>query len=809
MKFSQEKFDISVILNCHDEDTYVKPTFESLSIASDVARKAGLSVQIIVILDNAANSLIEIIEGFDYKSFDDKKIFEVSNRSLGLSRNTGIEHSAGEFIYVTDADDLISSNSILASYLEATSFYEENKTHAIFIPEYLLSFGTKKCFTTYYPSKYFSPCDYIAFHPFCSRIFAHNSLFKNRNYKNLNNSSGFAFEDWELNTEFLIDGFSIVPVKDTILFYRQRQGSIMASNNYVKEPKLEKLSRLGNFLNVFDKFSYPDDLLKKKSEDSFSLFFKSPKLCKYLDEANRLDPSVNLSSERSSYDAVWKNLDIVQFHLGNIFPILLHLVGLAEYDDIILLPWLKAGGGEKYILQIVSSILTSSPNRKALVITLEYTKSNDWITKLPENCTFLNFENIVRNLNEKDRFRLLLRLLLTISKPGKTNIHIKSGVFVNKFLNEFGVSLSKSLKIYKYLFCLETKKNKDSVVIDPKQVQEIRKSIDYTYKFISDNKKIADFFIGLLGDFYRDRFLKIYAYIPLNTKDQRETRNNHKLKLIWASRICDQKRFEVLYKISELLATKLPDLIIDVYGSLDNNYQIKTRNNLVYKGEFGTLNDIDLSRYIGFLYTSWYDGLPNIILEMLSKRLPVIAPISKFSGIDEILTIQTGWPVIHSNNDNEMAKRYVERIMELLESSEEADARAKRALKLLELQHVYNKQLIQVKKEFVTEELNSCPLIKDQWKSINRIIFLTYEAVGKIKTLRTVNWKKIYARDATEVSSSVLRQKILQFEKECEIPVSTKERLKTFLSKNQEIYKFAKKIYSCPKIKVVIDRLIS
>ena len=807
MEVLKEKIDISVILNCHDENSYVKATFDSLSIASDVARRAGLTVQLLVILDNAPNSLKKIIQSFEYTSFDYKEIVEVSNRSLGLSRNTGIEHSSGEFIYVTDADDLISPNAILASYQEAASFYKENKKHAVFIPEYLLSFGIKKYFTKYYHSRYFSPCDYIAFHPFCSRIFAHQSLFKEKFYKNLNSSSGFAFEDWELNTEFLIDGYSIIPVKDTVLFYRQRKGSIMASNNYIKEPRLLELSRLKNFLEVFSRFSYPDDIAIKKSEDSFSYFFESPKLCNYLAGAAYLDPSVNLSSDRGSYDAVGKNLDIVQNHWGKLFPILIHMTGLVEYDDVILLPWLRSEDDEKFILQIVSSILASSPHRKALIITLESTKTNDSITKLPENCIFLNFELIVRNFNESDKFRLLLRLLLTISKSGKTNLHVKSGNFINKFLNVFGLSLSKSMRIYKYLFCLELKENNESAVRDSQKVQEVRDSLNYTYKFISNNKKNSQFFLELLGNFYNDKFLNIDTSVVISQNLGKKLPVNRS-KLLCISKICDPKQVEVLYKISELLASQLPDLIIEVYGSLENSYNISSKKNLIYKGDIETLDEIDLTPYGCFLYSGGFDSLPNIILEAFSKKLPVIAPTEKFSGLGEVVTTQTGWPVIHSNNDEEMATRYVETIKELLKSSKERCHRSENAIKVFKLQNNFNKPFIQIKDEFITNEADQGFSIKKDWKSINKIIFLTYEAVSRIKSTKLIDWKMLYIKSNSEISTTDLRERIVKFEQENIILASKKEIIKTFLSSSPELYNFVKKLYNSPKIKNIFDRLI-
>ena len=195
IKRFDKKYDISVILNCHNESIYVISTLKSLEISIQKAAEKGISVELIIVLDKPSEEIKSTIGMFRFPDFFRLKTIEVSNGSLGLSRNDGIRAAEGKFIYLCDADDLVSSNSIIDSYWEANNYFKINKKHSCFVPQFVYTFGNRKNLTELYDSRYFSPSDLVFCHPFCSRIFFHSSLFENRSFKDLRKETGFAYED--------------------------------------------------------------------------------------------------------------------------------------------------------------------------------------------------------------------------------------------------------------------------------------------------------------------------------------------------------------------------------------------------------------------------------------------------------------------------------------------------------------------------------------------------------------------------------------------------------------------------------------
>ena len=68
--------------------------------------------------------------------------------------------------------------------------------------------------------------------------------------------------------------------------------------------------------------------------------------------------------------------------------------------------------------------------------------------------------------------------------------------------------------------------------------------------------------------------------------------------------------------------------------------------------------------YDAFLYTSAFDGLPNVLLEALSAGLPVIAP--DVGGIGEAVVNEVTGRLIEADDDTLVA-RYAQAICSLYE----------------------------------------------------------------------------------------------------------------------------------------------
>lgn len=118
-------------------------------------------------------------------------------------------------------------------------------------------------------------------------------------------------------------------------------------------------------------------------------------------------------------------------------------------------------------------------------------------------------------------------------------------------------------------------------------------------------------------------------------------RNEPSGKMLWASRISDEKRLEDLIGV----AVAYPMLAFHVYGGVDKACctkrgeallgALRVLPNVSLMGGYRKFDDIPLSDYDALLYTSERDGMPNVLLEAGAAGMPVVSTI--VGGIAELL----------------------------------------------------------------------------------------------------------------------------------------------------------------------------
>src|SRR5690606_39017800 len=138
-------------------------------------------------------------------------------------------------------------------------------------------------------------------------------------------------------------------------------------------------------------------------------------------------------------------------------------------------------------------------------------------------------------------------------------------------------------------------------------------------------------------------------------------------RLLWASRVSAQKRPDLLGKIATALRQDCPEIVIEVYGQIENNYhqqRLFDVPGVIYRGSYDGFQTLPIDRFDAFIYTSAFDGLPNVILEVLGAGLPVIAP--DVGGIGEaVIEGETGFLVPDLVDENALVEAYVDAVRRL------------------------------------------------------------------------------------------------------------------------------------------------
>ena len=310
----------------------------------------------------------------------------------------------------------------------------------------------------------------------------------------------------------------------------------------------------------------------------------------------------------------------------------------ANYQVIVLAPWLKQGGADKGIIQFCRAY--SESTSVLLITTLD--ENSPWLQSLPLSIETLTLGHIIRNMSESDAKLVLGRLLLQLSPK---LIHIVQSQLGWETVLCHQLSLrALDCKLIGSLFSEE---------IGPDErpygyaVDYLPRAIPIFDAILTDNEpyraRMSACYLG------HDRQLKTiyfaHEFDPARSLDAQKKRGD---RVLWAGRLSWQKRVDLLHSI----ASRRPDMSFDVFGTSELDpftatwvARLSALPNVLLRGEFQGFESIpDKERYACLLYTTAYDGLPNVLLEAASERIPIVAPPT-IGGLADLVRPDTAWCV--------------------------------------------------------------------------------------------------------------------------------------------------------------------
>jgi glycosyltransferase involved in cell wall biosynthesis len=385
---------------------------------------------------------------------------------------------------------------------------------------------------------------------------------------------------------------------------------------------------------------------------------KSESMRSHVIEASLLDPEVEpmrIESASSYCSVPWSNR-----HWGFDLETLYTMIGTPGFTDVVLLPWLKPGGAEKYILQILGELKCQGAADKILVISGESASAHEWVSRLPPGSVFIDLYNSFPHLDRQDLSALTVRALLAVAKP-QARLHLKSSRFSHEVMERFGAAIAGHMQPIYYRFSNGAFLWNEARLESPSEIRYLRKQLGHIKMLVSDCESIRDKDSGVIG-ITKLKHQVIYASCELSSVATPVLRTP-KFRLLWASRICREKRPDLLTSIAKAVQNKFPSINIDVYGNFEHPYtdDIIKCEGLNYRGSYSGFGELPIDRYDGLLYTTAFDGLPNAILEALGAGLPVIAPA--IGGIPEaVIDGETGILLDDHISEDVMAERYVQAI---------------------------------------------------------------------------------------------------------------------------------------------------
>jgi hypothetical protein len=220
--------DLSLVVTAHDETLVCGPTMTSADVAVEAARAAGYSVQMIIALDKATEATTDY---FNQPCFDHWERWVMGEGDLGRVRNALVPQTSGRFIAYLDADDLFSENW-LAEGLDALTAAEARGERIIAHPEVNIVFDGGKYLwqNVDQDSPMFTPHYMYVRNCYDSLCLTPREAHLEVPYVQRDVPNGLSFQDWQFAVETMAKGWKHVVVRDTIIFKRRRDFSLVVES---------------------------------------------------------------------------------------------------------------------------------------------------------------------------------------------------------------------------------------------------------------------------------------------------------------------------------------------------------------------------------------------------------------------------------------------------------------------------------------------------------------------------------------------------------------------------------------------------
>lgn len=350
---------------------------------------------------------------------------------------------------------------------------------------------------------------------------------------------------------------------------------------------------------------------------------------------------------------------------------------------LFLYPLFSTGGAELVGKNFIEYILEKNNSSSALI----FTTDKETQDSIPSNdrVMLLNLANDLQILDWNYRKAFIIDFICAI-RP--SFVHIINSSVGWQILAESASLLTRHTRFYGSIFCNQVNRNGTNTGYADLYLS---KTAPYLETLFSDNKRFLHEVQEAFPQVKECLCLPVYTPFKPVKKPGRLSNCHYpvpkRIKCLWAGRLDWQKKFDLVIDI----AKNTPFIDIDVYGSsvMESMPIMPNISNLRYRGGFNMLETIhNVEFYDALIYTSRYDGLPNILIEAGRLGIPIIAP--NIGGIAELVTEDTGF-LVPANAGYELYRDALQRIMT---NPKETRRRAENMFDLIASRHSWEKFVI-------------------------------------------------------------------------------------------------------------------
>jgi len=317
---SNEKYDdpaISVVITCYNYGQYVEEAVASC------LNSTFQDFEIIIVNDGSTDAYtLELLEQWKMPK---TRVIHQHNQGLPAARNRGIREARGKYVFPLDADD-----KIHPTLLEKGYWIMETRPSLGFVTTWLKHFGDEDWI--------WRPPSFHFYQLLQDNIVVGNSLIRKSAWESVggyNESMTQGYEDWDFWIKLSAADWRGYQIQEPLFLYRKHGDTMLNQSNVLR---MELTNRIkANHANLYE----PDRLeeIKKLNSSTSTIPWNKPFV----------------------YDV--KRSSLKKIHV------------------MFIMPWLKVGGAEKVILDVIKSL---PKELFEILIVTSLDATNEWATQFEE-----------------------------------------------------------------------------------------------------------------------------------------------------------------------------------------------------------------------------------------------------------------------------------------------------------------------------------------------------------------------------------------------------------------------------------------
>jgi glycosyltransferase involved in cell wall biosynthesis len=363
--------------------------------------------------------------------------------------------------------------------------------------------------------------------------------------------------------------------------------------------------------------------------------------------------------------------------------------GLPEKVGVLVAtPMLVAGGAEKYVVDWVSS-LEALGHGPVVVVVTEQTRqqAQGWeqlkiLAPLKGNCVKFWSDDVLSGVNSAAHFAHFTQAL----RP-KVLIANNSRLALDAIVR-FGRGLSYQSRLYCTYFSISP------MGLGAPFGARYPTLTCLHATSVTDNEALQKNLVEQTGAIPGTRVALLPPLAHVLPHDQFQKRlesrraQNKKAsqrRWVWLSRVEPAKGTAILRRIAQLM----PRDQFDVFGPLEPNgrcHEELQLPNVELRGLVADVTAADFTAYNGFLFTSFFEGMPNVVLEMTQHAIPMV--IADVGGLSHTFKEGSVLFVQHEKEIQRTADRFAATLEKLAAMTlDEVERMAHQAYECVESRH--------------------------------------------------------------------------------------------------------------------------